>query len=214
MTNITRNRPFTLIELLVVIAIIAILASMLLPALGKAREQGKAITCTNQMKQIGTAFTMYGADNDGWFPYITTSPGWTVHLAQYLGMSGTDLDLAYRVANKETIYTCPTAHDSQASASKYRTYSMSYYIGPEHISEGWSDMPRVGDASSETCVAADGHFGSSNWEVHIHWNQLPDFIHMGRANVLFGDMHVERLRLGAVPPERTSDYGMKFWLGK
>jgi prepilin-type N-terminal cleavage/methylation domain-containing protein len=70
MKNTASGKIFTLVELLVVIAIIAILAALLLPAVGQVRTRAKAINCASNQKQVGTVYVYYADDNRNIWPVM------------------------------------------------------------------------------------------------------------------------------------------------
>ena len=103
--SLTKRLAFTLIELLVVIAIIAILASLLLPALSRAREAGRATVCLSNLRQIGLGLQMYVGDNRNRLPLMRDKSMTSVTNQ----LPGPDQVLSNSVGNLN-VFKCPSDH--------------------------------------------------------------------------------------------------------
>jgi prepilin-type processing-associated H-X9-DG protein/prepilin-type N-terminal cleavage/methylation domain-containing protein len=122
-----KSNKFTLIELLVVIAIIAILASMLLPALNKARDKAKTIKCTSNLKQIMMGVIFYTNDYREYYPVFNADPTnqnaltklwWTNKIAEYLPVKKWKNENAGNIDyTPSSAWTCPAVNVLEVGGS-------------------------------------------------------------------------------------------------
>ncbi len=185
------KRGFTLIELLVVIAIIAMVASLLLPALSRSKQKAKATLCLNNLKELGVGCELYALDNHDHLPETShQTASWIGKLADY-GLG--------------SVYVCPLDTNG---LNRITSYAINDFLTPNpfgapqldfskftaipspsdtfHLAELWG-----GEIGSDHFHFADAQSGG--YSLLAFQAQVAVTIHMGGANYLFADSHVSIL---------------------
>ncbi len=216
------ERAFTLIELLVVVAIIAILASMLLPALGRARDKGKSAKCQNNLRQLGLAAVMYDEDYQvypiGWpsddLLAQPVPPIWYRQLQPYLGRKTN--------VSGGGVFICPSSLQKAQPTERlgaalreggvwgFLAYAQNYAInlgrrdvGSGHVKDPAGTVLYADTDGWDACLYPDGHgvanvcyrhSGGSEKSSETERGVAGQKRAKGRANAVFADGHVELRR--------------------
>ena len=216
---------FTLLELLVVITIIAVLASMLLPAIGMVRESARSSVCMNQMRQFGLAFFSYTNDNDGQW----SSGTWNQDVQDYLNSGGAIGSISVSAAYK--LARCPSVPKrTAANISLDLSYAYTGVYWDTVGNQSWNPNPwqwyfafksglakrQIYDAAilkrgskvflSETWDDTGGSTGQTAWGVNTLADGRPRLVHGKGTNVVCADGRGTHMELPGLTQRFSQNY--------
>lgn len=212
-----RPKGFTLIELLVVIAIIAILAAILFPVFGRARENARRSSCQSNLKQIGLGFIQYTQDYDEKLPPPGTcgTPGNGCMNADEARSFGSWSQRLHPYIKSTQLYACPSntansrTRDGAIAALNYPAFPISYganahYLGTSERgqAENIVTSPSQKILVTEMDDSPSTVFGAGDWNAWDGGFPGRGFAgHLQTMNCLFGDGHVKSMKpLATITP--------------